>query len=52
MIEINAETRVRASDLYAHSLVSDKWAGFPADVVLCYTQKTEKKKDPTPAESE
>ena len=52
MIEINDETRVRASDLYAHSLVSDKWAGFPADVVLCYTQKTEKKKNPAPAESE
>jgi len=42
MLELNSESRVRATDLYAHSLVSEKWAGLPADVVLCYTQKLEK----------
>lgn len=42
MLELNSESRVRATDLYAHSLVSEKWAGLPVDVVLCYIQKREK----------
>lgn len=43
LIEINEKTRVRATDLYAHSLVTSFWAGLPVDFVLCYSQKSEKK---------
>ena len=43
LIEINEKTRVRATDLYAHSLVTSFWAGLPVDFVLCYSQKPEKK---------
>ena len=43
-IELGEGNIVRATDLYAHSLVTDLWAGLPVDFVLCYTQKTEKKK--------
>ena len=39
MIQIDQETTVQATDLYAHSLVSDAWAGMPADFVLCYNQE-------------
>ena len=47
-IEINDETRVVATDLYAHSLVTSMWAGLPVDFVLCYSQKVEKKQASTP----
>lgn len=46
MIQLNETTRIRATDLYAHSLVSSMWAGLPVDFVLCYTQKTTKKHEP------
>ena len=36
---LSEEHSVTITDLYAHSLVSDKWAGMPVDLVLCYTQK-------------
>ena len=36
---LSAEKSVKITDLYAHALVSDKWAGMPVDLVLCYTQK-------------
>jgi len=52
MLDINSETRVRATDLYAHSLVSDKWAGMPVDVVLCYIQKSTKKEVVPPADAD
>lgn len=39
MIQVDHETTVQATDLYAHSLVSDAWAGMPADFVLCYNQE-------------
>ena len=35
----NEERSVKITDLYAHSPVSEKWAGMPVDLVLCYTQK-------------
>ena len=41
---ISEEKHVTITDLYAHSLVSDKWAGMPADLVLCFTQKKEERK--------
>lgn len=44
LIEINENTRVRATDLYAHSLVTSFWAGLPVDFVLCYSQKHEEKR--------
>ena len=49
---ISEERSVTITDLYAHSLVSDKWAGFPADLVLCYTQKQERKSVTMPAANE
>ena len=36
---LSEERSVKITDLYAHSLVSDKWAGLPVDLVLCFTQK-------------
>ena len=46
------ETRsVKITDLYAHSLVTDKWAGLPVDLVLCYTEK-KAAKTATPAPKE
>ena len=38
MIELSEETHVKATDLYAHSLVTSMWAGLPTDFVLCYSQ--------------
>ena len=38
-LQISEEKRVTITDVYAHSLVSEKWAGMPVDLVLCYTQK-------------
>ena len=52
MIQLNEETRVKATDLYAHSLVTSMWAGMPADFVLCFTQKKEKKKTSAPQADE
>ena len=46
MIELGESKLVRATDLYAHSLVTSLWAGLPIDFVLCYNQKTEKKQVP------
>ncbi len=43
MIQVNEETRIEATDLYAHSLVTSMWAGLPLDVVLCFTQEQPKK---------
>lgn len=37
-IQLDAETRVKATELYAHALVTDIWAGMPADFVLCFAQ--------------
>lgn len=46
MIELNEHTRVKATDLYAHSLVTSLWAGLPVDLVLCFTQKQVKASAP------
>ena len=43
MIQINEKTRIEATDLFAHSLVTSMWAGLPLDVVLCYVQEKPKK---------
>ena len=36
MLALSDERRVQITDLYAHSLISEKWAGMPVDFVLCF----------------
>lgn len=40
-LALSEEKHVQITDIYAHSLVSDQWAGLPVDLVLCYTDKKE-----------
>ena len=41
-IELGEGNIVRATDIYAHSLVTSVWAGMPVDFVLCFTQEQKK----------
>lgn len=39
MVELGEGKRVRITELFAHSMVSELWAGLPFDFNLCYTQE-------------